>query len=104
MNPYRLEGQKTIGFEVLDQLGSVPDRIVLPVGNAGNISHRLGLYSALLDTGASVFAFDYRATAGARADPARQALTLTRRRLTVGYDGEVSLPQTSSPRRSQLWW
>ena len=38
INPYRLEGQKTIGFEVLDQLGSVPDRIVLPVGNAGNIS------------------------------------------------------------------
>jgi len=38
MNPYRLEGQKTIGFEVLDQLGEVPDRIVLPVGNAGNIS------------------------------------------------------------------
>ena len=38
MNPYRLEGQKTIGFEILDQLGEVPDRIVLPVGNAGNIS------------------------------------------------------------------
>jgi threonine synthase len=38
INPYRLEGQKTIGFEILDQLGSVPDRIVLPVGNAGNIS------------------------------------------------------------------
>ena len=38
VNPYRLEGQKTIGFEVLDQLGQVPDRIVLPVGNAGNIS------------------------------------------------------------------
>jgi len=38
INPYRLEGQKTIGFEVIDQLGNVPDRIVLPVGNAGNIS------------------------------------------------------------------
>ena len=38
MNPYRLEGQKTIGFEALDQLGYVPDRFVLPVGNAGNIS------------------------------------------------------------------
>jgi threonine synthase len=38
INPYRLEGQKTIGFEILDQLGDVPDRIVLPVGNAGNIS------------------------------------------------------------------
>jgi threonine synthase len=38
VNPYRLEGQKTIGFEALDQLGGVPDRFVLPVGNAGNIS------------------------------------------------------------------
>jgi threonine synthase len=56
MNPYRLEGQKTIGLEVLDQLGEVPDRIVLPVGNAGNISaihkglrelHELGLIDRL---------------------------------------------------------
>ncbi len=39
VNPYRLEGQKTIGFEVIDQLGGeAPDRMVLPVGNAGNIS------------------------------------------------------------------
>ena len=38
VNPYRLEGQKTIGFEAVDQLGGVPDRMVLPVGNAGNIS------------------------------------------------------------------
>jgi threonine synthase len=38
INPYRLEGQKTIGFEALDQLKEIPDRFVLPVGNAGNIS------------------------------------------------------------------
>jgi threonine synthase len=38
VNPYRLEGQKTIGLEVVDQLGGIPDRMVLPVGNAGNIS------------------------------------------------------------------
>ena len=38
INPFRLEGQKTIGFEAVDQLGYVPDRFVLPVGNAGNIS------------------------------------------------------------------
>ncbi|MDH7593523.1 MAG: threonine synthase [Methanomicrobiales archaeon] len=38
INPYRLEGQKTIGFEVIDQLKGAPDRFVLPVGNAGNIS------------------------------------------------------------------
>ncbi|MBW6470537.1 MAG: threonine synthase [Methanosarcinaceae archaeon] len=39
VNPYRLEGQKTIGFEIVDQLGiRVPDRVVLPVGNAGNVT------------------------------------------------------------------
>ncbi len=39
VNPYRLEGQKTLAFEVYEQLGSVvPDYVVLPVGNAGNIS------------------------------------------------------------------
>lgn len=39
INPYRLEGQKSIGFEIVHELGwKSPDRIVLPVGNAGNIS------------------------------------------------------------------
>lgn len=39
VNPYRLEGQKTLAFEVYEQLGfMVPDYLVLPVGNAGNIS------------------------------------------------------------------
>jgi len=39
INPYRLEGQKSIGFEIAHELGwKSPDRIVLPVGNAGNIS------------------------------------------------------------------
>lgn len=46
INPYRLEGQKTIGFEAVDQLGDVPDRFVLPVGNAGNIS---AVYKGLLE-------------------------------------------------------
>jgi threonine synthase len=38
VNPYRPEGQKTVAFEIVDQLNfEVPDRIILPVGNAANI-------------------------------------------------------------------
>lgn len=38
VNPYRLQGQKTAAFEIIDSLGKAPDIHVLPVGNAGNIS------------------------------------------------------------------
>ena len=38
VNPYRIEGQKTASFEVVDLLGDAPDLHVLPVGNAGNIT------------------------------------------------------------------
>ncbi|MDG2101803.1 MAG: threonine synthase [Dehalococcoidia bacterium] len=38
INPYRLEGQKTGAFEIVDSLGKSPDLQFMPVGNAGNIS------------------------------------------------------------------
>jgi len=38
INPYRLEGQKTAAFEVVDELDEAPDYHCLPVGNAGNIT------------------------------------------------------------------
>ena len=38
INPYRIEGQKTAAFEICETLGSAPDWLCLPVGNAGNIS------------------------------------------------------------------
>jgi len=38
INPYRLQGQKTAAFEVVDELGDAPDYHCLPVGNAGNIT------------------------------------------------------------------
>jgi threonine synthase len=38
VNPYRIEGQKTAAFEVLEELGGPPDALAIPVGNAGNIT------------------------------------------------------------------
>jgi threonine synthase len=38
VNPFRIDGQKTAAFEVVDLLGNAPDIHVLPVGNAGNIT------------------------------------------------------------------
>jgi threonine synthase len=38
VNPFRIEGQKTASFEVVDALGDAPDIHVMPVGNAGNIT------------------------------------------------------------------
>ncbi|CAN5620936.1 threonine synthase [soil metagenome] len=38
VNPYRIEGQKTAAFEVVQALGRAPDVHVMPVGNAGNIT------------------------------------------------------------------
>jgi len=56
LNPFRLEGQKTIGFEILeefrDDYGTFPDRIVLPVGNAGNTSALYKAFRELVQSGA----------------------------------------------------
>ncbi len=38
VNPYRLQGQKTAAYEIVDALGEAPDWLCIPVGNAGNIS------------------------------------------------------------------
>ena len=38
VNPYRIEGQKTAAFELIDELGSAPDALAIPVGNAGNVT------------------------------------------------------------------
>lgn len=54
LNSYRIEGQKTAAFEICDRLGSAPDWLCLPVGNAGNITaYWAGFrrYDARLGTG-----------------------------------------------------
>jgi threonine synthase len=50
VNPYRLQGQKTLAFEICDALGRAPDLHLVPVGNAGNISsHWIGYSEYLAD-------------------------------------------------------
>jgi len=57
INPYRLQGQKTVAFEVIEALGDAPDYHALPVGNAGNITaHWIGYSEAIgEDTKACAF-------------------------------------------------
>ena len=38
VNPYRIQGQKTAAFEIVDDLGYAPDWLCIPMGNAGNIT------------------------------------------------------------------
>jgi threonine synthase len=56
LNPFRLEGQKTIGLEILEEFhadyGAFPDRIVLPVGNAGNTAALYKAFRELVQSGA----------------------------------------------------
>jgi len=56
LNPFRLEGQKTIGLEIMEQFAGdyddYPDRIVLPVGNAGNTAALYKCFRELVKAGA----------------------------------------------------
>jgi len=56
LNPFRLEGQKTIGLEIMEEhyrdYGEFPDRIILPVGNAGNTAALYKCFRELVKSGA----------------------------------------------------
>jgi threonine synthase len=51
INPYRIEGQKTGAFEIVDALGDAPDVHCIPVGNAGNITAYWKGYREYQDAG-----------------------------------------------------
>src|SRR5207253_6635842 len=53
INPYRIEGQKTGAFEIVDVLGDAPDFHCIPVGNAGNITAYWKGYREYQDAGRS---------------------------------------------------
>ncbi|MBI3530315.1 MAG: threonine synthase [Betaproteobacteria bacterium] len=86
INPYRLQGQKTIAFEVLEALGECPDYHVLPVGNAGNVSaHWIGYTEAVgLKTESSP---DLKVSA-----PYQTGGLATKRPIMVGYQASGAAP------------
>ncbi len=53
LNPYRIEGQKTGAFEVIEALGGAPDYHFIPVGNAGNITAYWKGYKEFFELGKS---------------------------------------------------
>jgi threonine synthase len=87
INPFRLQGQKTASFEIVEALGRAPDFHCLPVGNAGNITaHWIGYCeSAGVQTGACLHCN------GGSCAYLGQAITKTRPRM-VGYQASGSAP------------
>ena len=86
INPYRLQGQKTIAFEVVEALGDCPDYHVLPVGNAGNVSaHWIGYSEA-----AGVTTESTPHTDGAM--PYKTGGLTGRRPIMVGYQASGAAP------------
>jgi len=90
INPYRLQGQKTAAFEIVDELGRAPDYHCLPVGNAGNITaHWIGYseyanHDSACVTGACAFC-DGDCKFGGRA-------VTDKRPVMVGYQAAGSAP------------
>ncbi|MBT2970621.1 MAG: threonine synthase [gamma proteobacterium symbiont of Ctena orbiculata] len=90
INPYRLQGQKTAAFEIVEELGHAPDYHCLPVGNAGNITaHWIGYSEYSCTTGDNVTAAC--AYCGGKCKFAGGAVT-GKRPVMVGYQASGSAP------------
>ncbi len=90
INPYRLQGQKTVAFEVIEQLGRAPDYHCLPVGNAGNITaHWIG-YSECCPGGRNQITAACTLCAG-RCRFAREGAA-ARRPVLAGYQASGAAP------------
>lgn len=90
VNPYRLQGQKTAAFEIIDEIGRAPDYHCLPVGNAGNITaYWLGYCEY------SGFEGEMLQAASAEcqlASPYRVSSVVDTRPVMVGYQASGSAP------------
>ncbi len=86
VNPYRLQGQKTAAFEIVDELGVAPDYHCLPVGNAGNISAYWSGYSEYAGhtTAACAFCADHCVY--------ERPAVITSRPKMLGYQAEGAAP------------
>jgi len=78
INPYRIERQKTRAYEVYNQLGNNgPDTVIVPVGNAGNISYRLDNLRLLHHRlSLNIFIFDYRGYGRSQGRPSEEGTYL----------------------------
>ena len=101
VNPFRLEGQKTAAFELVDELGRAPDVLALPYGGGGNTTaYALGfresgagfpeLVAAQAAERASTYASAIRITEPVHADEVAAALEESHWRLATVTDEEVA--------------
>lgn len=90
INPYRLQGQKTASFEIVEALGKAPDYHCLPVGNAGNITaHWIGYSEMAQPCGEHVT--DACAFCEGSCQYDRQPM-MEKRPIMVGYQAAGSAP------------
>ena len=62
VNPYRIEGQKTAAFEVVEALGEAPGALAIPVGNAGNVT---AYWQGFQEVGAAPLLYGFQAEGAA---------------------------------------
>ena len=74
VNPFRLEGQKTAAFEILDEIGEI-DALCIPVGNAGNIT---AYWKGFQEAGAAPRMLGWQAEGAAPLVEARRSRTRRR--------------------------
>jgi threonine synthase len=88
INPYRLQGQKTAAYEIIEALGDAPDYHCLPVGNAGNISaHWIGYTESVLLDG------NTKSASGSMGAPGEYNRDhATKRPIMAGYQASGAAP------------
>ena len=80
VNPYRLEGQKTAAFELVESMGDAPDWLCIPMGNAGNII--IGLRGDLQAENADISTFSRSGGGG--------SITIQARQVDLRQDSDVT--------------